>query len=71
MNSKEHTAKLRELRLAKEKRERETFKAVKAARASLKEARVNMILAAVSESLRAGSFHENDLGAVLSAVKSA
>jgi hypothetical protein len=71
LNSKEHTAKLRELRLAKEKQERDSMRAMKSARAAQKAERVERVIAALGESLRNGTFHEDHLPSVLKAVKRA
>jgi hypothetical protein len=71
MATPEQTAKLRELRLAKEKREREAAKLLKAARAAQKQARIDHVFSVVGESLRNGTFHESHLPLVLKAIKKA
>jgi hypothetical protein len=71
MNSKEQTAKLRELRLAKEKQERDAARILKSARVAQKAVRVERVIAAIGESIRNGTFHENQLPSVLKALKRA
>jgi hypothetical protein len=71
MATPEQTAKLRELRLAKEKAERDAARLLKAARANQKQTRIDQILTQVGERLKEGTFSEHDLPALLRQIKRA